>query len=101
MFDFNSCNGIAFASPAIADLYANIQGKQAEDALKSFAKSADKVSRPAKDSDDDASDKSAAKLAAQAKENWLNLPTELTYFISRVFFAMRRPRDPCPPLLVQ
>jgi hypothetical protein len=62
-----TCNGVAFASPAIADLYANIQCKQAEDALKSFAKSADKTSRPAKD-DDDATDKNAAKVAAQAKE---------------------------------
>ena len=62
-----TCNGVAFASPAIADLYANIQAKQAEDALKSFAKSVDKTSRPAKD-DDDATDKNAAKVAAQAKE---------------------------------
>ena len=67
MFDFNSCNGIAFASPAIADLYANIQCKQTEDALKSFAKTADKNGRPAKD-DDEATDKSDAKVAAQAKE---------------------------------
>ena len=52
---------------AIADLYANIQCKQAEDALKSFAKAADKSGRPAKD-DDEATDKSAAKVAAQAKE---------------------------------